>query len=979
MNARYQTLASAHDETLGWIWSRPGLWFGKWLQAGHGVYWITGKPGSGKSTLMKYLADGSQRIATELSHPTFRNSASSQSAQPLTASYFFDFRASDLARSIEGLLRSLLWQLLRQDTKFYKPVMPIYQDIESFKSRFAWTRHDLQLAFQQLLNAAKNINVVIFIDALDEFGGPDIEIAEFLDALSKKAPALTRFCLASRPYPDFAFQFAKCFHLQMQEETYADITKYLHGRFSEMQDIHGSNAWTLMDTIRRKAEGVFLWIKLVCDNLQGGWRRFETFEELLQRIDHLPRDLSTLYQRIFDEMLEDEQEQARRMLEVVAHSVRPLSFLEFYYALGYSYEAIRDSGNSQCCCTVCRNRTRVRLFIDSVERQVSDLRKIPPNVERAMMGRIQAICRGLVDVQSGRPRLLHETVSAYLSQALQHGGTCTNYDSNIVSGDSLLLAACTKFGATLFTDHWPLLEPSESSRNKVCITSVCRGSPGQATLPLSENSVLVVDVTECRLALLDYALKYWLIHAKRTGARTGDGCNWILNQLSGPPFAAWSTLILHYNRWLSDLRPIDLLEMAIYFDLDKYATTELQAPLPTPRSLPHHSHPVHTLLPSMCASSVHRNYGRYLFAVAKSGNYNLAGLLLKYDKASTPARSSVHELNGRLGICRTPNATLTTDEYGKFALHRAIFFGHKSIVELLLNHGVDQALKIGSPNLREFLECGSSIIIENGDCELPPDVKLLRCMARAKGLYDGSFNWLRNNYKASLWGPTVYSTYEWTNSPLELTVRCNYIDEHDAFYTLLGAFQPGVPHASLNSTMTAAAFHGLTEYVQALLSHGVKPNITCYSARFCLLSGTHMCNPLLSAISNGHFEVVGLLLDYGADPNTIINCPSGTQISALETALECWDAVGDGDLFLEIALSYIICKLYWHGARVREESIEALVLKFPEMFQDLDKTLLLDHMDELRGMLEEHRDERWPPKNSPPKSKQPDYLILRDP
>jgi len=62
MSARKETITESHDRTLDWVWERedPGNklpWddLAEWLRHGTGCYWLFGKPGSGKSTLMKHL------------------------------------------------------------------------------------------------------------------------------------------------------------------------------------------------------------------------------------------------------------------------------------------------------------------------------------------------------------------------------------------------------------------------------------------------------------------------------------------------------------------------------------------------------------------------------------------------------------------------------------------------------------------------------------------------------------------------------------------------------------------------------------------------------------------------------------------------------------------------------------------------------------------------------------------------------------
>ena len=78
INTRIQSMHEAHSGTFGWIFqpsSANQSWsdFTKWLQDGEGVYWIKGKAGSGKSSLMKYMQKVSYIGTTErLCWPNFQ-------------------------------------------------------------------------------------------------------------------------------------------------------------------------------------------------------------------------------------------------------------------------------------------------------------------------------------------------------------------------------------------------------------------------------------------------------------------------------------------------------------------------------------------------------------------------------------------------------------------------------------------------------------------------------------------------------------------------------------------------------------------------------------------------------------------------------------------------------------------------------------------------------------------------------------------
>lgn len=85
---------------------KKSLWddFGVWLKSGQGLYWINGKAGSGKSTLMSYICQHGRRLEY------LRRWCPNRLL--LTPSYFFWAAGSTQQKSIDGLLRSLIYQIL---------------------------------------------------------------------------------------------------------------------------------------------------------------------------------------------------------------------------------------------------------------------------------------------------------------------------------------------------------------------------------------------------------------------------------------------------------------------------------------------------------------------------------------------------------------------------------------------------------------------------------------------------------------------------------------------------------------------------------------------------------------------------------------------------------------------------------------------------------------------------------------------------
>ncbi|KAH6640664.1 hypothetical protein F5144DRAFT_105787 [Chaetomium tenue] len=101
LDFRVEQIEDPFQDTFKWIFDLPV--FSNWLQEGSELFWIHGKPGSGKSTLMKHIFRSKQ--TWELLHNWRRGSLEIQAA------FFFSYRGSALQKSLEGVLRSLIIQV----------------------------------------------------------------------------------------------------------------------------------------------------------------------------------------------------------------------------------------------------------------------------------------------------------------------------------------------------------------------------------------------------------------------------------------------------------------------------------------------------------------------------------------------------------------------------------------------------------------------------------------------------------------------------------------------------------------------------------------------------------------------------------------------------------------------------------------------------------------------------------------------------
>ncbi|KAK0613711.1 hypothetical protein B0T14DRAFT_461687 [Immersiella caudata] len=106
---REDQIEKNYEGTFSWVYDDDTTGFRQWLLGGRGIYWIRGKPGSGKSTLMKYIYHNERtaQLLHEWGPPGSR-------AEQMQLGFFFHHRGSEVQRSFSGLLRSIITQIFEQ-------------------------------------------------------------------------------------------------------------------------------------------------------------------------------------------------------------------------------------------------------------------------------------------------------------------------------------------------------------------------------------------------------------------------------------------------------------------------------------------------------------------------------------------------------------------------------------------------------------------------------------------------------------------------------------------------------------------------------------------------------------------------------------------------------------------------------------------------------------------------------------------------
>ncbi|KAK4162901.1 hypothetical protein QBC43DRAFT_71375 [Cladorrhinum sp. PSN259] len=272
--------------------------FLSWIQSTEEpLFWISGKPGSGKSTLMKFLASSQQVIQNLPRKPT---------GETLVLSHFIWSAGQLMDRRIKGILCSLLRQLLdRAPHSLAWLIVERFPEIILKDSPSDWDEEELQRIFIYCLQRSPS-TVFIFLDGLDEID-PSLHegqtrLIQLVQNLGQQISSL-KICVASRPEPMLEKAFGTSPMIRIHELTQLDIWTFTSGVYRERfrSEITATDAGLIAE-VCRTAEGVFLWVALALRTLQHGLENGDDFTDLEKRLKALPADLELLYKAMWDRL-----------------------------------------------------------------------------------------------------------------------------------------------------------------------------------------------------------------------------------------------------------------------------------------------------------------------------------------------------------------------------------------------------------------------------------------------------------------------------------------------------------------------------------------------------------------------------------------------------------------------------------------------------------------------------------------------------
>jgi hypothetical protein len=384
MYDRHGNIDDPHPQTCEWFlrtqeytdWCNPQK-----FPEHAGILWIRAKPGAGKSTIMKFL---------------YALLVANKSPDMHVISFFFHARGVALERSVTGMYRSLLFQLLETLPGLKDVVLrELKRTSASLRWRepdFEWNTKTLQRIFRAAITNLGPSHLTCFIDALDEADEDEVrDMVDFLEELStisaSKAFRL-RSLFASRHYPHITVRNGKSFILDGHNEHNSDISRYIQDKLDVLGN--GQTANSIRMALERKAAGVFIWVVIVVRILK---KEFDAgnIHALLEKLEGIP-DGSNMSEFFKDMITRDNKGMDNFLLcvQLLLYARKELTCRDLYFAILYA----KPGGAS-----------------------------FDPETEPSAMARFITSCsKGLAEVLNpcdwqSRVQFIHETVRDYLSQS----------------------------------------------------------------------------------------------------------------------------------------------------------------------------------------------------------------------------------------------------------------------------------------------------------------------------------------------------------------------------------------------------------------------------------------------------------------------------------------------------------------------------------------------------------------------------------
>ena len=260
------------------------------------LLWVKGDPGKGKTMLIMSIVEDLER---QLQYP---------SGQPTgtVLSYFFCQGTSKDLNNATAVLRGLIYLLGHQNPALVSYLRKHYDTSGLKLSEDGNAFFSLSHVLENMLCDVSLSRAYIVIDALDECGTDLQQLLEFIVRNTSTSPRV-KWVVSSRNRPEIEQQL-RLDHSGMKlsleltqnaEQVARAVNAYIDFKISKIQSLQDDHDLSnqVRDILREKANGTFLWVALVVDELRttSSW-------DILEVVGEMPPTLGELYDRIMQQI-----------------------------------------------------------------------------------------------------------------------------------------------------------------------------------------------------------------------------------------------------------------------------------------------------------------------------------------------------------------------------------------------------------------------------------------------------------------------------------------------------------------------------------------------------------------------------------------------------------------------------------------------------------------------------------------------------
>ena len=318
---------------------------------------IEGKPGSGKSTLMKYFQ---------------RNLAKREplaGERPIVGSFYYSHREGEQQTNHANMLRSVLYDILGRNKEFFFHFQSHYRQGLQPGGGHHWTYKSLK---DVLLSFAENHpvgeRIYLIVDAIDESNSRERSdvIGIFHELCAALGPCIVKVFVASRPFTGLHDRPANIHKvIRLQDVNASDILAFTRSFLGPEIDLPPWVIRQATEYIVQHAQGVFVWVNLVREELLRFAKDGGTTNQIFGFLQSLPTELEEFYEIILKRLERGSAqyvEDGRGMLQFVLFACRPLKLEELRQAL-----AIGDGIDVEFPCS---EESFERELIHGIERRI---------------------------------------------------------------------------------------------------------------------------------------------------------------------------------------------------------------------------------------------------------------------------------------------------------------------------------------------------------------------------------------------------------------------------------------------------------------------------------------------------------------------------------------------------------------------------------------------------------------------------------